>query len=180
MSPRTQKAIDIFLDALNEGTLTKGDCAACAVGTLCRTGMLEKYPSDQLKEVDGKLMVKGKDILLPSYFNNILLLGNQAWRTLFFTADSGQSVNFFGLSDEDLNKVREFILPLTDFTEEELRQIEYTFESTTGLKSQNPQYNSRESQIASLAAVVNLMLSWDEAPEKVEEVFTSKAELIPA
>src|SRR5690606_24288790 len=34
MTPRIQKAIDIFLDAINNGTLAKGDPCGCAVGNL--------------------------------------------------------------------------------------------------------------------------------------------------
>ena len=39
MTPRIQKAIDIFLDAINQGTLAKGSCAACAVGNLVAHGL---------------------------------------------------------------------------------------------------------------------------------------------
>jgi hypothetical protein len=35
MTPRIQKAIDIFLDAINTGNLAKGICSKCAVGNLC-------------------------------------------------------------------------------------------------------------------------------------------------
>lgn len=35
MEKRIEKAIDIFLDAINNGTLAKGNCARCAVGNLC-------------------------------------------------------------------------------------------------------------------------------------------------
>jgi len=35
MSPRILRAIDVFLDAINNGTLAKGDCTMCAVGNLC-------------------------------------------------------------------------------------------------------------------------------------------------
>lgn len=35
MTQRIQKAINIFLDAINNGTLSKGDCSYCAVGNLC-------------------------------------------------------------------------------------------------------------------------------------------------
>ena len=34
MTPRIQEAIDVFLDAINNGTLAKGTCTACAVGNL--------------------------------------------------------------------------------------------------------------------------------------------------
>ena len=39
MNNRITKAIDIFLDAINEGTLAKGNCCACAVGNLVAHGM---------------------------------------------------------------------------------------------------------------------------------------------
>src|SRR3972149_2396144 len=35
ITPRISKAVDIFLDAINNGTLAKGDCTKCAVGNLC-------------------------------------------------------------------------------------------------------------------------------------------------
>lgn len=42
MTQRVQKAIDIFLDAINNGTLAKGSCTRCAVGNLVRAGYIEK------------------------------------------------------------------------------------------------------------------------------------------
>ena len=39
MTERISKAIDIFLDAVNNGTLAKGTCIACAVGNLVAHGM---------------------------------------------------------------------------------------------------------------------------------------------
>ena len=35
MTTRINKAMDIFLKALEEGTLAKGSCTKCAVGNLC-------------------------------------------------------------------------------------------------------------------------------------------------
>lgn len=43
MTPRIQKAIDIFLDAINEGTLVKGDCTKCAVGNLIKHEISDDY-----------------------------------------------------------------------------------------------------------------------------------------
>ena len=34
MTERIQNAIDVFLDAINKGTLAKGTCCACAIGNL--------------------------------------------------------------------------------------------------------------------------------------------------
>ena len=39
MTPRISKAINIFLEALKDGTLAKGTCTACAVGNLVAAGM---------------------------------------------------------------------------------------------------------------------------------------------
>lgn len=39
MTERIQEAIDVFLDAINNGTLAKGDCSACAVGNLLAHGI---------------------------------------------------------------------------------------------------------------------------------------------
>jgi hypothetical protein len=71
----------------------------------------------------------------------------------------------------------------TDFTEEELSQIEYTFEKNTSIHADDYYFHTKEEirqdQIKGLEAVVRVMLKFDKCQDEVQEVFTSKAELIP-
>ena len=175
MTPRIQKAIDIFLDAINEGTLAKGTCTACAVGNLVAHGMGAKinYSSGF-----------GYRALDP----NGRTVNNQKWSYFFITYRDG--IRKGGL----LGRVRSFseIARFPDlqeaidnigFTLEELSQIEYAFETNTEIAFENYWKNTpediRADQIRGLEAVVKVMLKFDEQEDDVKEVFTSKAELIP-
>jgi hypothetical protein len=167
MTERVQKAIDIFLDAINNGTLAKGTCQACAVGNLVAHG-------------------KGGIIRCFNYAGRIRFacdIDNEEWGNAFVTMDGQQKTwpKYF-----DNPKVIESV-QATDFTMNELMQIEYAFECNT--KISHFYYNEsspeaiRKDQINGLAAVVRIMLSFD-STEPVEnslvhEVFISKAELIP-
>lgn len=154
MTQRVQKAIDIFLDALNEGTLAAGDCQKCAVGNLCRAAMVE---------------------------NKLAGCMASDWAFLFI---SGTKRPFYCSDMKQISRAKQLI-SYTEFTEEELMQIEHTFERATFIKRVHYSGFSKEEiradQIKGLAAVVQLMLTFDEdTTTDVKEVFTSKAELISA
>jgi len=154
MTPRIQKAIDIFLDALNEGTLAKGTCAACAVGNLVAHGMGIKaqIPVDDID------FQKAKE--------------NEHWASVLF--------RFHG--PHFLKDKGEKCVESTDFTKEELIHIEEAFEHNTKIFWDDYyKYSKQEiraDQLKGLEAVVEVMLQFDNQQDSVQEVFTNKAQLI--
>lgn len=162
MTPRVQRAINIFLDALNEGTLAKGTCTACAVGNLVSAGM------------GGKILPKQDPLYL------ICDKPNSNWGKAFSSTGTGkQIVNPNGFADPYVQDCIES----TEFSAKELMIIENTFEKNTHITYQfYYDYSKeavREDQINGLKAVVEAMMTFDNCKEPVQEVFTSKAELIP-
>ncbi len=158
MTKRIQNAIDIFLDAINNGTLAKGTCIACAVGNLVAAGM------GGVIKVDEEGLRCSKE--------------NHHWGMLFTTCGGEQDFDQNCLINSSVLKN----LESTEFTLDELMKIEYAFERNTklewvfyGLYSKN---EIREDQIKGLEAVVKVMLEFDEQVDDVREVFTNKAELI--
>jgi hypothetical protein len=169
MTQRIIKAIDIFLDAINEGTLAKSSCAACAVGNLVAHGLGGKITINQI----------GAICTTPTG----LRINNGLWGNAFITADGEQSKypNYFNDSDVIGN------IEATDFTMEELMQIEYAFETNTKIDicSYDRRFKQeiRIDQIKGLEAVVKVMLTFEDGipatDEVVKEIFTNKAKLIP-
>lgn len=158
MTPRIQKAIDIFLDAINNGTLAKSNCAACAVGNLTAAAIGYKPVLD--------------------HWNN---QPNAGWEALFFTKTNGKQMLNYG-SDREIEQA-EILISKTDFSKEELMQIEYAFETNTKILWGNywlaDKEKIRADQIRGLEAVVKVMLTFDDCKDEVKEVFTKRAELIP-
>ncbi len=117
MTERIEKAIDIFLDALNKGTLAKGTCTACAVGNLVAHGMGINITPTNLS--NGEL-----DFEIDSPINN------GSWGKLFITNFDGyQNKHFENLNDPDVQTC----IRATDFTWQELAKIENTFERNTSI-----------------------------------------------
>lgn len=157
---RIEKAADIFLDAVNAGTLAKGTCAACAVSNLVAHGM-----GIEIKKEDISRLFSG----VPRY---------GMWGHNFQTNSRGfQSISS---SDKHISEVLECV-DATDFTLEELRKIENTFERSSKINFLNyPLHTSqeiREDQIRGLEAVLNLMMTFENEKEQdVKEIFTNKLE----
>lgn len=170
MTNRVQNAIDIFLDAINKGTLAKGTCVACAVGNLVASGM------------GAKIYINGFDEANIPVFN--CNINNHTWNVVFMTSLGYQEQNFELLNSKS-SYVKEIkkLMDSTGFTPEELAKIEFAFETNTRIKIYY--YNKyskeaiREDQINGLKAVVEVMMTFDDIKEDVDEVFTKKAELIP-
>lgn len=167
MTPRIQEAIDIFLDAINEGTLAKGICAACAVGNLVCHGMggrIEKFVN-------------------PFGCDLISNVNSGAWGNAFSTYSS-KTTDYQKVDKSMLDNVLvKQNIEATKFSAEELIEIEYAFETNTKLHSfcyylSTPE-EIRKDQISGLKAVVEVMLRFDDCNDSVKEVFTTKAELIP-
>jgi hypothetical protein len=160
MTPRIERAIDTFLDALNEGTLAKGVCTACAVGNLVAKGAGIKIHKDDL-EMDHA----------PIGATNLV----SDWVRAFCTYDNYQKVYLDKFNSP--NVVRS--VSQTEFTIEELMQIEFAFESNTKLDvCDYTEYSSEEifqDQLRGLEEVINVMMTFDDCNDNIEEVFTSKA-----
>lgn len=154
MSPRIENAINIFLDALNNGTLRKGDCGACAIGNLVRVGM--NYTENTPQEWS-KLFATGRGVQF-----GLMNTGRE-------NAKRECPIGF-----EEIKS--------TGFTIEESMVIEYTFETTCKIHNFDYcAYNKeaiRADQIRGLEAVVRVMLEFDEQSDDVETIFTNKANLI--
>lgn len=159
MTQRTQEAIDVFLDALNEGTLAKGDCTACAVGNLAAFGM-------------GVKVKKYSGVDNGYYSKKVNGVNNQDWSNVFCTSYNGQYVKEH-LFDSP-------IFQYFKFTPLELSKIEYAFETNAKIQYYDYMYHSKEEiradQIKGLEAVVKVMLELDEnIKETYQEVFSNKA-----
>lgn len=147
MSPRIQRAIDVFLDALNEGTLKARSTCGCAVGNLILAGVrqsddysLEKNPHHEDLWIIRKIST-----------------GKEQWVSGWFCDLSHRNSNKHYQREDSL-------LNLCEFSWDELDQIERTFENTA----------RDEGIVKALSAVVDLMLSFDNQEEDVFEIFESK------
>ncbi len=155
ITERIQKAIDIFLDAINNGTLAKGTCAACAVGNLVG------YEMDIKPEI------------VPTFLNGKTPRPNTHWMSVIRSCGEPTFSREEGKRQCDL----------TDFSIEELNLIEQAFENNTTIMYFNYDRYTKEEiradQIKGLEAVIKVMLEFDGQKDDVKKVFTSKAELIP-
>ena len=163
MTERINEDIEVFLRAIENGTLAKSFCCACAVGNLVTHGL--------------KGTIIRKDVGDIVYFTNDV--DSDAWGLVFATTDGEQIV-----VDSYMNKpsvVRN--VKATKFSIQELMKIEYAFETNTKIRPSSYHSHSveqiRKDQIKGLEAVVQVMLDFDDVKETVQEVFSSKVELIP-
>ena len=178
MTKRIQNAIDIFLDAINEGTLAKGTCVACAVGNLVAHGMESKVVNK-----DGLFGTKPtfgtEPFVVNSIWSNLFMTDSFGYQSLWSHKPNGLDEMIKQPEYKSLRDAMEKI----DFTVDELRQIEYVFETNTKIKYDAYEDHTKEEvradQIKGLEAVVKLMLTFDEQVDDVKEVFTTKAEAIP-
>ena len=157
MTQRVSKVIDLFLDALNEGTLAKGSCVACAVGNI-------------VAEAQGGTIYKESGDMKCTTVNNI-------WWEDFVTVSNGLQIKKYNPA------IGKQIAYDTDFTYDELAKIEYAFETAAYIHIRSYSYFLKEEiradQIKGLEAAVKVMLSFEDSKEDVKEVFTKRAELIP-
>lgn len=163
MTPRIQKAIDIFLDAINEGTLAKGTCLACACGNLVANGL-------GIKPVIHKTHT--------SYLHYLGYVHRGS-----YTSKEGAAWSLTVRNDSRSTDQGKREVEMTGFTSDELRRIEKAFEGNTRINFTDYCFYSkeeiREDQIKGLKAVIEVMLKFDNQSDDVKEVFIDKAELIP-
>lgn len=166
MENRITRAIDTFLDALNNGTLAKGTCVACAVGNLVAKGANAE-------------IIKEGDFLTCDYTNT-------RWNEFFITPIGNKNQILFNIKeivpfilDEALDNISK-----TEFSKKELAAIEFAFETNTKIvwnKYKNfSKEEIRQDQINGLKAVIQVMETFSpELTENYTEAFVNKAQLIP-
>ena len=93
MTERIKKAIDIFLDAINNGTLAKGTCIACAVGNLVADAINYKIDMSLTKNFD------------------ISKIPNAQWGKLFCTSYGEQE--YLSMRENDIGVIAN--IQATDF-----------------------------------------------------------------
>ena len=167
MTERVQKAIDIFLDSLNDGTLIAGNCAACTVGNLvaANCGVKLRLTIDSCG--DKTVSIEHDTAFLPEIGKPAKL---RSWVNLFCTGEFGQTRASIKAFTPKMQEEMLAIVNRTGFTINELAEIEYTFETVA----------KHQGVISALEAVVQVMLNFDDNVEDVKEVFTNKAEAIYA
>ena len=166
MTERVQKAIDIFLDSLNDGTLIAGNCAACAVGNLVAANCGVKLYLTIDSCGDKTVKPEYDSAFLPEIGRPAAL---RSWVDLFCTGSHQVRSNIKGFTPGFQEEMLA-IVNRTGFTIDELAEIEYTFETVA----------RHQGVIDALEAVVQVMLNFDDNVEDVKEVFTNKAEAIYA
>lgn len=155
MTPRVQRAIDTLLDAINNRTLAKGNCYACAVGNLVARGLGAEIENTGIE-------FKSTD---PD---------SDDWTLAFMTSNSGQSV--FPAYFKHPKVVR--CVGATEFSLEELMKIEFSFEQASEIDAlRYDEHTDTEilaDQIKGIEAVLKVMISFDDIDANIQEVFTSK------
>lgn len=164
MTDRVKNAIDVLLDAINNRTLAKGDCTACAVGNLVANGMgysKEQYNLNVLEKLDYNYGYKNWSCLFCTDFNV---------QTIVSKRNRNYILKKYPEIKEQINS--------TGFTLDELAQIEKAFETNTKIHFRDYEKCTDseilKDQIKGLEAVVEVMLSFDNSKADVKEVFTSK------
>jgi hypothetical protein len=160
MTPRINEAIEVFLKAIENGTLAKGNCVACAVGNLVANSKGEILTKENIRSGGMRIY----------------------WRYLFVTESSDEPQKKRDGNKEEIRLGLEEISK-TKFTEDELAQIEHAFERNTKIEWLRYESYSKEEirqdQIKGLEAVVQVMLDFDDCKDLVSEIFTARAEAIP-
>lgn len=160
MEQRVKNAIAVFIKAIDTRTLAKGTCVACAVGNLVAAGKGAKIT--KVEKSFGQIEFESTE-------------KNWFWKQLFMTSNGRQETFPTMLEAPIVMKDIES----TEFTWEELAQIEYAFETNSNINFHDyHRFNSDEilnDQIAGLEAVIEVMLSFsNDTKTDVKKVFTEK------
>lgn len=161
MTKRIENAINVFLDAINNGTLAKGTCVACAVGNLVAHGMGAKIYKEVVEDWTSFNCDKE----------------NSHWSNLFRTAYDCQDVFHRKL---DSNVIRN--IESTEFKLSELMKIEFAFETNTKITFDrytcHTESEIKQDQIKGLEAVIKVMMEFDNDQFDIQEQFTSKVKMV--
>lgn len=166
MTPRFEKAYNALVKAFFEGTLAKGDCAACAVGNI----VADALESPVVLLVGLSMAACEKD--------------NSFWKTLFMTDHGRQELRWTRTGDEE--RRAHLLYSLTGYTEREMAAIEFAFETSTTIRLSDYLCKGEqailEDQYRGLCAVVDVMLKLDgiEHDPKYAAKFREHKSLQPA
>ena len=138
----------------------------CAVGNILKS---LDIPNKEVKEVN--LPVHGR------------------WRILFETTDEGIQINWEDHWSNNKEWIEEAkrVISYSDFTQKELAEIEFAFETNTKIRIEDYKFYTKEEirkdQINGLKAVIGVMLTFNSQKNKekvdIDEVFTKRVEFIP-
>lgn len=177
MTPRIENAINVLLDAINNRTLAKGSCSACAVGNLIAAS-------------HGAIIAPR--IITQGFKSTLMLL--PIWTSLFFTRGDKTEykvlkgftelykVAFSFPTNEAVWAKAEEMISKSDFTKEELVQIEHAFETNTSILGEDyHKYSNeevKEDQIKGLSAVIDVMKTFDKVTFSTKKEFVDKVNIV--
>ena len=155
---RFERAYEALYNAWNNGTLAKGICTACAVGNIVAAGIGATVDS---------LLNCNKD--------------NDYWSNLFCTDEGGQTIrDTTYVSENNLDMLAERLEKDTGYTEKELAEVEYAFETNTEIKYKDYFKRTQEEiemdQYNGLMAVMDVLIQLDKVKEgnTYKETFKEK------
>ncbi len=153
------KSVDILLDAYNTGKLLHGNCRACACGNLLGGNLIWGY---SFCTTEGSQRKPGR-----SYIDNLIDIDIKKI-----------GVDPTKMTDGEVEKYIETLITTNGYTEKELRDIEYAFESSIyDTSTDEPaeevyeyyqHVNPQKGQLIGLTAVLRIMATMVE--EEVDTV----------
>lgn len=157
MTERFRKATDALYNAFFNGTLAKGTCTACAVGNIVCDAMGGKIFTDP----DCGLFVS--------------TVGNEFWGSFFATNYRQQKIEY----DRGVDLL---LQNLTNYSLDELAQVENAFEKNTKINYLNYNNSSEqdilEDQYKGLCAVFDVLMELD-GMDEAEAIHETKLRTHP-
>ena len=160
MENRITRAIDTLLEALNNGTLAKGNCAACAIGSL-------------VAKAKGVNVSEGATSNWGLHFSTMHGIQKRSVEEIIIS----EAIRVF-LRDKIIDGMNQ--INSTEFTKDELMKIEFAFETNSEISYfQYSNYTKKEiieDQVKGLHAVIEVMKTFDIENKDldVKEAFTNK------
>lgn len=149
MTSRISHAIDVFLKAIENGTLAKGRCKACAVGNLVANAL-----GIEIKELNHNYLIEWGfwypylECAIPSKQD---LLGKKEIEATGFSVDEIRQIE---AAFEENTRIS--YLDYAKYSKEQIRQ----------------------DQINGLEAVIEVMMEFDDVKGCIQELFTNRAKQI--
>lgn len=150
---RFNKAYNALVKAYFEGSLAKGDCAACAVGNIVGDSLNAKIAINMEWGCAGST------------------IDNRFWNKIFFTdiVSRKQWISNSKNQKKDGVEITNTLFDLTGYTWKELAKIEHAFETNTKINIKDYSVSSQqqilEDQFSGLTAVIDVMMKLDEMGE---------------
>ena len=189
-STRFTQTVNLLLDAINNNTLVRGNCNACAVGNMIAhfAGIKLEYMGLKTVEEYFFISLSGRGTN-GNPIPNIMStpdVKHFRWNYYFETGETREGlvqerntreevIMIYG--KERADEVLKLILD-TGYTVDELAQIEFAFESNSKIPyieyQKKSQKEIKQDQIKGLSAVIELLKTW----ETTEEVFNTQTEFV--